>query len=49
MGKIMKEALIILDQIEAHVDTCCACTMDPDNVVELIEKLRKILNEKSPV
>jgi len=46
MGKIMKEALIILDQIEAHVDTCCACTMDPDNVVELIEKLRNIMNDE---
>jgi len=42
----MKEALIILDQIEAHVDTCCACTMDPDNVVELIEKLRNIMNDE---
>ena len=49
MDKIMKEALMILDQIEAHVFSCCACTMDPENVLELIEKLRKILNEKSPV
>ncbi len=39
----MKEALEILDQIEEQVNTCCAITMYPEDVVELIEKLRKIL------
>ena len=45
----MKEALEILDQIEEQVDTCCAVTMFPEDVIELIEKLRTILethNEK---
>ena len=45
----MKEALEILDQIEEQVDTCCAVTMFPEDVIELIEKLRAILeihNEK---
>ena len=46
MDKIMKEALMILDQIEAHVFSCCACTMDPENVIELIEKLRNAMNDK---
>ena len=41
----MKEALDILDQIEEQVNTCCAITMYPEDVVELIEKLRNILNE----
>jgi hypothetical protein len=39
----MKEALEILDQIEEQVDTCCAVTMFPEDVIELIEKLRAIL------
>ncbi len=43
----MKEAIEILDQIEEQVNTCCAITMYPEDVVELIEKLRKILNEAS--
>ena len=45
----MKEALEILDRIEEQVDTCCAVTMFPEDVIELIEKLRTILethNEK---
>ena len=41
----MKEAIEILDQIEEQVNTCCAITMFPEDVVELIEKLRKILEE----
>jgi hypothetical protein len=41
----MKEALEILEQIEEQVNTCCAVTMYPEDVVELIEKLRKILEE----
>ena len=43
----MEEALNILDQIEEQVDTCCAVTMYPEDVIELIDKLRKILNEAS--
>ena len=38
-----KEALEILDQIEEQVDTCCAVTMYPEDVIELIEKLRLII------
>ena len=40
----MKEALEILDEIEEQVNTCCAMSMYPEDVVELIEKLRKILS-----
>tara|TARA_R110000796_G_scaffold111274_1_gene222759 strand:+ start:693 stop:839 length:147 start_codon:yes stop_codon:yes gene_type:complete len=43
----LKDALKILDEIEEQVNSCCAITMYPEDVVELIEKLRKILNETS--
>ena len=42
-----KEALKILEQIEENLDICCAVTMDPDEVFELVDKLKKFLNEKS--
>ena len=40
---MMEEALEILDEIREHVTTCCAITMDPDDVEELIDKLMNIL------
>jgi len=42
-----KEALEILEEIEENVSICCAVTMEPDEVLELIDKLKKFLNEKS--
>jgi hypothetical protein len=42
-----KEALEILEQIEENVNICCAVTMDPDDVLGLIDKLKKFLNEKA--
>ena len=42
-----KEALEILEEIEEHVNVCCAVTMEPDEVLDLIDKLKKFLNEKS--
>ena len=39
----MDEALELLDQIEENVATCCAVTMEPDDVYEIINKLREIL------
>ena len=41
-----KEALKILEQIEENINICCAVTMDPDDVLELIDKLKKFLNER---
>ena len=41
----MDEALEILQEIEDNVYTCCAITMDPDDVSKLIEKLRECLNK----
>ena len=42
-----KEALEILEQIEENVNICCAVSMEPDEVLELIDKLKKFLNEKA--
>ena len=41
-----KEALEILEQIEEKINICCAITMEPEDVLILIDKLRKILNEQ---
>jgi len=42
----MEEALEILEKIEENVSVCCAITMEPDEVLALIDKLREILKEK---
>ena len=39
----MNEALELLSEIEENVNTCCAITMDPDEVQVMIDKLRDIL------
>ena len=39
-----QEALRILDDIEENVGTCCAITMDPDDVLVLIDKLKSYIN-----
>ena len=40
---MIDEALEILNEIEENVGTCCAITMDPDEVEHLIYKLKEIL------
>tara|TARA_R110000803_G_scaffold60887_1_gene120434 strand:- start:71 stop:220 length:150 start_codon:yes stop_codon:yes gene_type:complete len=39
----VEEALKILEEIEENVEVCCAITMDPDDVLVLIDKLKEIL------
>ena len=34
-----EEALEILEEIEENVNVCCAITMEPDEVLVLIDKL----------
>ena len=41
-----KEALKILEEIEENVSVCCAVTMEPDEVLLLIDKLREILEKQ---
>jgi hypothetical protein len=38
-----EEAIEILGEIKENINTCCAITMDPDEVLDLIEKLEEYL------
>jgi len=38
-------AIELLDDIEANISVCCAITMEPDEVLDLVEELRGIINE----
>ena len=40
-----KKALKILEEIEENVGICCSVTMEPDEVLEKIDKLKKILEK----
>ena len=42
---MIDEAFEILGEIEENVGTCCAITMDPDEVEDLIYKLKEILEK----
>jgi len=42
-----EEALEILEEIEENVNTCCAITMEPDEVLVLIDKLKEYLSEEN--
>ena len=39
------KALEILEEIEENVGVCCAVTMEPDEVLLLIDKLKEILEK----
>ncbi len=41
-----EEALEILEEIKENVNVCCAITMEPDEVLVLIDKLEEYLNEQ---
>lgn len=41
-----QEALEILEEIEENVNTCCAITMEPDDVLVLIDKLKNYLENE---
>tara|TARA_R100001509_G_C4722303_1_gene166941 strand:- start:210 stop:347 length:138 start_codon:yes stop_codon:yes gene_type:complete len=38
-----EEALEILEEIRSNVSICCAVTMEPDEVENLIDKLKSII------
>ena len=40
------EALQILEEIKENINICCAVTMEPEDVLELIEKLENYINEQ---
>ena len=37
------KALEVLNEIRENTDTCCAITMDPDDVSKLIDELQTII------
>jgi len=39
------KALEVLDEIRENTDTCCAITMDPDDVSKLIDELQTIIEK----
>ena len=41
-----EEALKLLEEIEENINVCCAITMEPDEVLELIDKLRNIIKKE---
>ena len=38
------EALQILEEIKENINICCAVTMEPEDVLELIKKLESYIN-----
>ena len=40
-----KEAIELLEEIEDNIGICCAITMEPDEVLLLIDRLKEILNK----
>ena len=40
-----QEALEILEEIEENINVCCAITMEPDEVLILIDNLKQYINE----
>ena len=43
---VKQEALRILDEVKENVNICCAITMEPDEVLVLIDKLESYINEQ---
>jgi|TARA_B110000444_G_C18734282_1_gene544824 hypothetical protein len=41
-----EEALDILEEIKENINVCCAITMEPDEVLDLIEKLEEYLKNE---
>ena len=41
-----EEALEVLEEIKENVNTCCAITMEPEEVLILIDKLKDFIEDK---
>ena len=42
----MEEALRLSEEIEENINVCCAVTMEPDDVLVMIDKLKIIIKNK---
>tara|TARA_B110000259_G_scaffold24691_1_gene25311 strand:- start:250 stop:387 length:138 start_codon:yes stop_codon:yes gene_type:complete len=40
-----QEALIVLGDIKENINICCAITMEPDEVLELIDKIESYIKD----
>ena len=40
-----QECLRILEEVKENINICCAITMEPDEVLELIEKIEVYIKE----
>ena len=38
-----EEALKLIEEIEENINICCSITMEPDEVLVLIDKLKELL------
>ena len=43
--KNREEALKLLEEIKENVECCCAITMEPEEVLVLIDRLEKIIKD----
>ena len=41
-----EEALELLEEIADNINVCCAITMEPDEVLELVDKLKEYLENE---
>jgi len=41
-----EEALEILEEIRSNISICCAVTMEPDEVEDLVDKLKSIIEKE---
>jgi hypothetical protein len=41
-----QESLRILEEIEENINVCCAITMEPNEVLVLIDKIKSYINEQ---
>jgi hypothetical protein len=44
-----EEALEILEEVEENINTCCAITMEPDEVLVLLDKLKSYINDTTGI
>tara|TARA_E500000318_G_C3546838_1_gene207079 strand:+ start:424 stop:567 length:144 start_codon:yes stop_codon:yes gene_type:complete len=40
-----EEVLKILEEIKENINVCCAITMEPDEVLDLLDKVEIYINE----
>jgi len=42
-----EEALQLVEEIEENINVCCAITMEPDEVLVLIDKLKNYIDDNA--